>query len=79
MKIAHQAMIVVNQENGQVFTDLRGYGPLWGSKCGDISLDCQWDNLVSTFPSPTLAHRQNGVGDPLDLGWSCVDVVLQLV
>ena len=36
MKIGHQATMVVNQENDQVLTDLRGYGPLSGVKMSDI-------------------------------------------
>ena len=36
MKIGHQATMVVNQENYQVLTDLRGYGPLSGVKMSDI-------------------------------------------
>ena len=51
MKFDHQAEMVTNQENDQVFTDLRRYGPLWGSKRGDISLSILWNNGFSTLPS----------------------------
>ena len=78
MKFDHQVAMMMNQENGQLFPDLRRYGPLWGSKRGDISLSVLWNNVFSTLPSSddsiSSEWRRQYSGSQMVLHQKCVTI-----